>query len=387
MKSIYVFTRFEDSKPLVTYISVNGQILRLDIYQKGTGKSLLKVEEDKIRIKKIFESSLNQKVRIICNDFKLHIKAFSLDLSPQHYNVYCIPDTYRMKIESIEQFISLCDSRGIKEYQKIFANAQIVYEYLEKQKLLLNYTIVNPRYSCNTFSGRSKTLDFCVQGYTEGDNVRTVSSNDSDVVIMFDWLAADIRIASILSNDTNLQNSFFDSDPYTYLMNAINNTSEEKISREECKRFLLKSINSMNMDDDVLIDVFPQLCKWVNSINRKLDTGAVIYSILGRSFSMEDAKNKLAVLNGVMQGSVAHAMQIVLRKIYDTIPSKLITEIHDSIVVNCPNKQEDIKYVINTIVKIMREPFLGYIDKEYVFPVNVSVGSRWKKWKFLKVYK
>jgi hypothetical protein len=57
------------------------------------------------------------------------------------------------------------------------------------------------------------------------------------------------------------------------------------------------------------------------------------------------------------------------------------------VVVNCSNKPEDIRYIINLVVDIMRRPFKGYIEQDIVFPVNVSVGNRWKKWKFLKVYK
>jgi DNA polymerase I-like protein with 3'-5' exonuclease and polymerase domains len=106
---------------------------------------------------------------------------------------------------------------------------------------------------------------------------------------------------------------------------------------------------------------------------------------LGRKFRLAHAKNELAVLNGVMQGSVAHAMQSVVWKIWKSIGTRLITEIHDSLVV--ASSRQDVSDTIDLVSKVMLHPFKGIVDTNPAFPLKVSIGKKWKKWKLLRVYR
>jgi hypothetical protein len=193
-------------------------------------------------------------------------------------------------------------------------------------------------------------------------------------------MAADIRVASLLSEDEELQNSFIKSDPYT---NMLEYGYFE--NRDQCKLFLLKSINSLNISIE-LMKIYPKLCKWLDlcsGITRMSD--GYLESLLGKKFKVETAKNGLAVLNGAMQGSIAHAMHNVLRQAWDLYPTYVCAEIHDSIVLSVPRDPIVIKSVIADISNIMVRPFAGYLDYNPFFPVRVSVGSKWKQWNLIQI--
>ena len=142
----------------------------------------------------------------------------------------------------------------------------------------------------------------------------------------------------------------------------------------------------MDFHSEALSDIYPGLGEWIMKCKSRLDGPSTsLQTILGRRFRLAHAKNQLAVLNGVMQGSVAHAMQRVVRKIWDEIGTRLITEIHDSLVVSSPrNKIGD---TVDMVADVMLHPFDGLLEDNPSFPVKVSVGKKWKKWKLLKVYR
>ena len=109
--------------------------------------------------------------------------------------------------------------------------------------------------------------------------------------------------------------------------------------------------------------------------------------MLQRKFKLSRSKNELAVLNGVMQGSVAHAMQLTIRRVWEKLPTKLVGEIHDCLVMSSSLDQKEIKSIVEIVASIMRQPFEGIIKENPVFPLNVSVGKIWKKLKTFRTYR
>lgn len=109
--------------------------------------------------------------------------------------------------------------------------------------------------------------------------------------------------------------------------------------------------------------------------------------MLNRKFKLARAKNELAVLNGIMQGSVAHAMQRTIRRIWEKLPTKLVGEIHDCLVMSSSPDQKEIKSIIEIVTPIMMHPFEGIIEDNPRFPLNVSIGKKWKKLKPYKTYR
>ena len=64
----------------------------------------------------------------------------------------------------------------------------------------------------------------------------------------------------------------------------------------------------------------------------------------------------------------------------------MLAEIHDSIVVTSPPDADAVRSTIRTVTDIMCHPFKGFLESDPVFPVRVSVGRRWKKWKQAGIY-
>lgn len=396
MSSLCIYTIFDHKtgRPRCTGIKDGNTIRVCDLYRPGAGKTIKKIDITKKVIRDIIIEANARRRKIIISDFKSHISAYDLPRDHREWNVYDVhlndlkssedPEVDHSNIRRVLDKFSVVETQ---EYQKILAQAAIVYQDLEDVGLLINHHPVQPKWSQKTFSGRSKSTGFNIQGLSEDYHVTPQGGQEYDMMIHFDWICADIRVASIISQDLELQQAFEDSDPYTKLMNELNsnNESNEIIDREECKKYLLKSINSMDLTSVALSGVYKRLGKWIHRCKGIASDGKPLKTILNRSFRLSQAKNELAVLNGIMQGSVAHAMQLVLRRIWDRIPNKLITEIHDCLVVS--SSPDDAKAVIDIVAPIMLHPFRGILDDDPAFPLQVSVGKKWKKWKLYRIYR
>lgn len=369
--SIVLISDFNDYGEILTTTIIKGTTSKkISVYDRSANLTIEKALQTSERIKEIFLKAYHDGIVIACNDFKSHIKALDLPLT--------LPDT----IYQINDVTDITSSDIIlHKYQNITAKACIVYQFMENNGLYRNYEHVNPIYDCNTFSGRSRSKSFNIQGYTDHDQIRTIFAHENDVILWFDWVSADIRVAAELSQDEELKNSFMHSDPYEYMTNKLNDEIENgQISREECKDFLLKAINSLNMDNELLHAVYPKLTSWLRKLFVTPEHNFSLTTLLGRKFDINNSKNKLAVINGSMQGSVVHAMQNVLVKLYDRIPNNIICEVHDSIAINCRNNSSDIKSMID----IVKDSMLYPLDNGMCFPFKVSVGKVWRKWKYLK---
>lgn len=398
MNCLYIYTLFDKKtgRPRCTGIK-DGNIVKIcDLYRPGAGKTIKKIETIKKTIKKIIIKANSEQRRIIISDFKSHIASFDLPRDHRKWNVYDIhlTDIWPTKsstkdFEIIQKVLDKMSTLIPQNYQNIIAQAAIVYQDMEDNGLMINCDPVWPKWSQKTFSGRSKTTGFNIQGLSDDFHVTTQSGSERDILIHFDWVCADIRAASLLSQDLQLQKAFDISDPYTIMMDIlnINVNDNEKITREESKLYLLSSINSMDISSVALNGIYQDLGKWIYRCRSSTDLGKPLQTILGRKFRLAHSKNKLAVLNGVMQGSVAHAMQLVLRRIWDKLPNRLIAEIHDCLVVSSSPDSSEIKSVIDIIAPIMLYPFDGILDENPIFPINVSIGKKWKKWKLYKSYR
>jgi hypothetical protein len=170
-------------------------------------------------------------------------------------------------------------------------------------------------------------------------------------------------------------------------MEQLNDCAEDKITREESKRYLLKSINSMDLTSIALTDIYPHLGQWIKKCGKSMHDGKPLQTILGRKFRLAHSKNQLSVLNGVMQGSVAHAMQSVLRRVWEKLPDRIVCEIHDCLIVSTPPEPSQIKAIIDIVAPIMCKPFEDLLDDNPFFPINVSVGNRLRRFKHYRTYR
>ena len=224
-----------------------------------------------------------------------------------------------------------------------------------------------------------------IQGAVQSDQITNPSGHFNDGFLHFDWRGADIRIAALLSGDESLLELSEKHDPYQTVADRLNSGASDGVSRDECKIALLKAINSMNTGL-LILDLFPRLRSWIIESRRKLDAGKPLYSILNRKFIQLPGKKPLSVFNATMQGSIAHAMQLSIRRVWEHIGERLLAEVHDSIVVTCDPTKTSMKSTIELVTGIMCRPFDGILDSNPVFPVRVSVGEAWRKWDEYKVF-
>lgn len=355
----------------------------IELYLPRTGKSLAAIIEGCTKIRALFD-----KHEILLSDFNAYVGAFSLDTS-KTYQVYdmCIESLRKVPLPTdIQQATVLLGSllgsmatRAPEMWQPIIGNAQLVYQYLGAKGVTDGVNILHPVYGL-TFSGRSKTSGFNIQGATESDIIKHVDVMNN-TLIHLDWIAADIRVAGLMSNDHRLNESFISSDPYTYMAKELDHA---EVTRDKCKRELLSSLYALNPDNPTL-DFYGDLQHWMKEHSKLIKVNGYAESLLGRKFWTGAGRSDKSVFNAIVQGSVAHAMQLTLYRLFKTLPIYLVTEIHDSVVLAC--EADRAGEVIKKAVSIMRCPFEGVIEENPIFPVRVSVGVDWKQWKLYKVFR
>lgn len=395
MKPLYVYTIFDEKsgKPRCTGIKDGDRLVINDLYLGLKGNPLQPIIERIEKIGKLIEKS--EKIRpVVIDDFKKHVRAFDLDFGTKRVEIYDphldipVSPTSDRDHQIVRKVLNRLSNRSLKEYQKVLANAELVYCDLEDRGITINHNLFHPKWSTKTFSGRSKTMDVNIQGWADNDIIRSPGYNERDVLVHFDWICADIRVASIFSGDKLLEASFQESDPYQKMMDMLNSGSDDKITRDECKIFLLKSINSMDFTSIALTDVYRDLGRWIRRCKETIRCeDGYLQTLLARNFKITPNRNELAVLNGAMQGSVAHAMQCVLRRVWEIYPSKVVTDIHDSLVISSSSEPSELKSTINSVANIMLRPFDGLLESNPVFPLKVSVGKRWKSWNPVYIYR
>ncbi len=396
MDTLYLYTIFDSHKPRTVGIKIDDDIQIYDLFRPGARKPIKTINDTIKKIRELILNANDTGCKIITSNFKSIISAYGLPIDDRIYNVYDMHLDSSSIIKStnneskdallVRKILDKMCCKQPLEYQKLISNAAIVYQDMENRGIIVNDTEMYPQWSMQTFSGRSKSTVFNIQGHYEEDKIRSKNSDESYVLLHFDWISADIRVASILSKDRALIDSFVNSDPYTYMMNILN-TDQNQLSRDEYKIFLLKSINSMNNNSE-LETIYPNLGKWIDECYKGTrDSNNHLETIMERRFKVSKAKNDLAVLNGVMQGSVAHAMHSAIRRIWEKLGSSIITEIHDSIVLSVPNDGPIIRSTINIVSPIMMYPFQGLLQSNPCFPVSISLGKKWKTWKLLEVHR
>lgn len=394
-KPICVYVIFDNAgEPIAAGILRKGEKHLFNLYGKGSDTTLQEVEDNKAAIAAIINNAVANNIPIITSDFKRILNAFPIEIAQRiDYSVYdlcwetdCGTKDCKAARAIIDKVLDRLGTTKYRDWQRIYANAAVVYQALENRGVTIGLIHHKPLWAQNTYSGRSKNLQVNIQGQDGNEFLANPSGEDGDVFIYFDWMAADIRVAAALSGDELLNESFKTSDPYTHLEQLLTDDFGT-ISRSECKLQLLQAINSFNFSHPILESVYRQLGVWLRESKRKLDEFGELKSILGRKFQVAKARNQnpLAVQNGVLQGSVAHAMQLTVKRVWDTYGSSLLCEIHDSIAMT--SKPEYVPSMIRGVVDMMTRPFRGVLDSDPFFPVKVSIGKKFRKWKPIRIYR
>jgi hypothetical protein len=265
-------------------------------------------------------------------------------------------------------------------WESMLAKAHMVYAHMENRGVSDGLDVVHPIYSTETFSGRSKTTGFALQGQGEESTIRSVVDGHS-LFVHCDWSAADARVASLMSGDKEMEMAFQHGDPYATIVKKFRSHGIIE-DREQVKKEWLRVVYSMDVESAVL-SYFPTMRKWMVQQSEHLKKHGWLESIMGRRFKVEDhaeggERGERAVFNAILQGSVAHAMHATLANLADRYPDNIFAEIHDSVVLTC--SPAEVEKVVNGVEEIMSYPFKGILESNPKFPVKISLGNEWKKW-------
>lgn len=379
---------YDDSAKKLEFYSIYHKIDRpskpdFTIIGKGEPPGTFRAMEFIEYLKTLFDAPL------VVNNLKSHIIAFDLPLN-KNFNVYEMPEAqdlnYPRELPELKKYMwkQLSAFVGRQErWQSLLAEASVVYLDLERRGILREGTEVHPIYELTTFSGRSKSMGFSIQGAVEGDDIQSTNRNHK-AFICADWIAADPRGWALLSQDEVMQDSYKTSDPYMYLAEKNGGT------RSDYKAELIKAIYSQRYDS-VVFKHFPQLKQWVANSWEQVAKDGYSTSVLGRKFygpgptSAWTQHDMRSVFNAQMQGSTAHAMQNVMVELHKRVPGNLLTELHDSVVLCADNGS--VKSVVDIVKDVMLHPFKGILPNDPVFPLRISIGVKWKQWKQLREYR
>jgi len=364
----YIATAFDFSKrypvPLMSLV-IDKSAKFYTFYLKGSKRKIIDIQNDVLEFKQLFNE------QCMVNDFKSHIKAFNLD---KHvlYNVFdSAIDISRSEDikKSLVDYIRLLSSTEPMVWMKLRANASIVYQHLEDVGVKFFGVLKYPQYNLGTYTGRSSTEGFNIQGSTDKDQIRSIY--DDKYFLHLDWIAADLRMAALMSGDDVMISSFNQSDPYSYISSEL-----KEFSRSELKSTFLKSFYSLDFKNPIF-ELFPRFRSFCYDRLKKLELDGYLSSILKRRFYVGGDRSKLSVFNSQFQGSVVHLMQSSLIKIFRENPKCMITEMHDSIIAS--GSKQSMPHLLKVLSNIMYEPISGII-----MPIKISIGTEWKKWKKVK---
>jgi len=356
-----------NDRPLQYSIFKDKSLIRsVDLWKAGSSKKIIEVINSEQQLLKLIKS-VNE---IVIVNYKKFVDYFGIIDS---VNIYDYPG----EINDHQEFINENFDEFKKEWQVLRYKASNTYHNLEKRGVFLEHKLMKLKYNMDTFSGRSNSVGFNVQGCNKEFNIRHHNYRNN-IFIHFDWIAADHRIASIMSGDKDLISCYENSDPYTHIVNIL----DGQVERDQCKSEFMQAVYGLNPNHEILT-VFPEFREWISSKVDDLNKDGYVRSILGRKYVTDKSiKGNRRAFNSIMQGSVAHAMNNTIHKVEKELGDIILTEQHDSLTV-CVN--EFIAFnAIKTISDIMIRPLEGILPYDFTMPLKIHVGKKWREYKQVK---
>lgn len=388
MIMLYVSTLFDpqrDSRPFYTviYDSITKLIKTFPLYLPKTGKTYYDIDLNLKAVAAIIHGN-----EVCLNDYKQHLIGFDLDtLQILRAHDYPFQVEFTLDQGKLNQLlvkqIKEMQVIGLAPWTYVRGNVAPVYRYLQERGVYFGYEKVYPMWHMDTYSGRTRNTGFIIQGLE--DDAPVNNTDNSDMFLNFDWVSADLRMASILSGDEKLVHAFKVNDPYTYMADTVNDgIVDNKFTRDESKISIFQSLYSMDYESPAM-EFYSGLGNWMKQCKETLEQTGQISSVLGRIFRVGGERTIKSAFNAAIQGSVAQGMQRCLRTIWEMYPRNILTESHDSLVLTY-RRGDQVASMIKDVADVMCHPFRSILDADPVFPVVVSRGSRYKLWDRLKRY-
>jgi DNA polymerase-1 len=237
-----------------------------------------------------------------------------------------------------------------------------------------------------------------------GRNIRTAFVADrGSVLVSADYSQFELRLAAALSGDENMIKAFNnDADIHTETAAQIYNIPAEKVTKSQ--RSSVKEVNfgimyglgahalsestGMTFAEarefiNRYFEIRPKLKSYIE-LQRKLALEqGYVETIMGRrrptpdvkssNFAVREAAYRAAV-NMPLQGSAADIMKLAMIEVSKKLPdnANMLLQIHDSILVECPEKEAK---AVGEILKTTMEN--TYTKLPVKFKADVSIGKNW----------
>lgn len=233
------------------------------------------------------------------------------------------------------------------------------------------------------------------------------------VFVSADYSQFELRLAAVLSGEEDMISAFNNNaDVHRLTAAKMYGINPEDVSKEQ--RYSAKAVNfgimygqgphglsqgtGMTRKEaqnfiDKYFEIRPKLKHYIDNTKKLAKEQGYVETIFGRrrptpdvnssNFMVREAAYRAAV-NMPLQGSAADIMKLAMIKIQDSLDakfteSKMILQIHDSVMVECP--QKDANGVVSLLVEIMeginRVKDFPSIAQKIKLAVDTSVGDNW----------
>ncbi|BET37715.1 DNA polymerase I [Spiroplasma ixodetis] len=385
------------------FVLVNMECNGVNIDQKKlkllTDKTLLKIQDLELQIKKESNSNLNPN-------------------SPKQISEYLFKElklpNYKKGSTAFEVLISLKNQHPIID---------ILLEYRKLQKLYSTYLLGLQKYifddgkihsiynQVQTSTGRLSSLDPNMQNISIRDKEQRevrkifIPSKPHTKILSCDYSQIELRILAHISEDENLIKAFQQNhDIHRETASKILNiplaevTNEQRQNAKAINFGIVYGISSFGLSQQIGIkvedakifinkyfSVFPKIKSYINNIIDFCEKNGYVQTIFNRRREVMEITNKNKVIqnfgkriamNMPIQGSAADILKLAMNKIYEEIKNQnidaiLITQIHDELIFEVEdNKVND---VITKITKIMS----NVTKLKVPLLINTSIGDNW----------
>ncbi|MBP1526536.1 DNA polymerase I [Spiroplasma endosymbiont of Dactylopius coccus] len=385
------------------FVLVNMECNGVNIDQKKlkllTNKTLLKIQDLELQIKKESNSNLNPN-------------------SPKQISEYLFKElklpNYKKGSTAFEVLISLKNQHPIID---------ILLEYRKLQKLYSTYLLGLQKYifddgkihsiynQVQTSTGRLSSLDPNMQNISIRDKEQRevrkifIPSKPHTKILSCDYSQIELRILAHISEDENLIKAFQQKhDIHRETASKILNiplaevTNEQRQNAKAINFGIVYGISSFGLSQQIGIkvedakifinkyfSVFPKIKSYINNIIDFCEKNGYVQTIFNRRREVMEITNKNKVIqnfgkriamNMPIQGSAADILKLAMNKIYEEIKKQnidaiLIAQIHDELIFEVEdNKVND---VITKITKIMS----NFTKLKVPLLINTSIGDNW----------
>ncbi|BDT05031.1 DNA polymerase I [Spiroplasma ixodetis] len=385
------------------FVLVNMECNGVNIDQKKlkllTDKTLLKIQDLELQIKKESNSNLNPN-------------------SPKQISEYLFKElklpNYKKGSTAFEVLISLKNQHPIID---------ILLEYRKLQKLYSTYLLGLQKYifddgkihsiynQVQTSTGRLSSLDPNMQNISIRDKEQRevrkifIPSKPHTKILSCDYSQIELRILAHISEDENLIKAFQQKhDIHRETASKILNiplaevTNEQRQNAKAINFGIVYGISSFGLSQQIGIkvedakifinkyfSVFPKIKSYINNIIDFCEKNGYVQTIFNRRREVMEITNKNKVIqnfgkriamNMPIQGSAADILKLAMNKIYKEIKKQnidaiLIAQIHDELIFEVEDNK--VNNVITKITKIMS----NVTKLKVPLLINTSIGDNW----------